>query len=295
MPFYTTLTLYNHSFPLINYPYKTKKGCDFLKKAKKLTWNMKCMLCLLPSLVGLMVFFIIPYIRVLYYSFINNQFKKDFVGLQNYITAINNEFFRLAFKNSMLLIFLCVPVLIALALLISLGLTFLIKKWKFIRVAFILPMLLPTASIVLVFRAVFSSIENVLPLYLLFIWKNIGICVILLTAALTTIDGDIYESAKLDGASGFLLHKKITLPLIFPTISFSTLMAIVNSFKIFRESFLYYGDNYPPDYGYTLQYYMNNNFLKFDYQALAASSVLTSFLVAAIVMISFTIERRYQQ
>ena len=266
-----------------------------MKKTKKLTWNMKCMLCLLPSLVGLLVFFIIPYIRVLYYSLINNQFKKDFVGLQNYITAINNEFFRLAFKNSILLIFLCVPVLIALALLISLGLTFLIKKWKFIRVAFILPMLLPTASIVLVFRAVFSSIENVLPLYLLFIWKNIGICVILLTAALTTVDGDIYESAKLDGASGFLLHKKITLPLIFPTISFSTLMAIVNSFKIFRESFLYYGDNYPPDYGYTLQYYMNNNFLKFDYQALAASSVLTSLLVAAIVIISFAIERRYQQ
>ena len=151
-------------------------------------------------------------------------------------------------------------------------------------------MLLPTASIVLVFRAVFGSIENVLPLYILFIWKNIGICVILLTAALTTIENDIYESAKLDGADGFCLHRKITLPLIFPTISFSTLMAIVNSFKIFRESYLYYGRNY----GYTLQYYMNNNFLKFDYQALATSSVLTSFLVALIVICSFIIERRYQ-
>lgn len=266
-----------------------------MKRTKKLTWNTKCILCLLPSLLGLMLFFILPYFRVLYYSLINNQFKKEFVWFKNYIDTIQNEFFRLAFKNSIALIFLCVPVLIALALLISLGLAFLIKKWNFIRISFILPMLLPTASIVLVFRAVFSSVENVLPLYLLFIWKNIGICVILLTAALTTIENDIYESAKLDGASGFFLHRKITLPLIFPTISFSTLMAIVNSFKIFRESYLYYGDNYPPDYGYTLQYYMNNNFLKFDYQALASSSVLTSFLVAGIVIVSFAIERRYQQ
>ena len=261
---------------------------------KKPSWNIKCILCFTPSLIGLLVFFILPYFRVLYYSFINNQFKKEFVWFRNYIKTLQNDYFRLAFKNSILLIFLCVPVLIILALLISLGLAFLIKKWKFIRVSFILPMLLPTASIVLVFRAVFGSMENVLPLYLLFIWKNIGICIILLTAALTTIDTAIYESAKLDGASEFCIHKKITLPLIFPTISFSTLMAIVNSFKIFRESYLYYGDNYPPNYGYTLQYYMNNNFLKFDYQALAASSVLTSFLVALIVICSFMIERKYQ-
>ena len=261
---------------------------------KKLSWNTKCILCLTPSLIGILVFFILPYFRVLYYSFINNQFKKEFVWFRNYSKTIQNEYFRLAFQNSMLLIFLCVPVLIMLALFISLGLAFLIKKWNWIRISFILPMLLPTASIVLVFRAVFASIENVLPLYVLFIWKNIGICVILLTAALTTIDTAIYESAKLDGADGFYIHKKITLPLIFPTISFSTLMAIVNSFKIFRESYLYYGDNYPPNYGYTLQYYMNNNFLKFDYQALAASSVLTSLFVALIVICSFIVERRYQ-
>lgn len=134
-----------------------------------------------------------------------------------------------------------------------------------------------------------------MPLYLLFIWKNVGICIILLTAALTTIDEDIYEAAKLDGAAGFLLHRAITLPLILPTIFFSGLLSIVNSFKIFRESFLYYGSNYPPDYGYTLQYFMNNNFLKFDYQALASSSILTSFLVAAIVIGGLLLERRYRQ
>lgn len=266
-----------------------------VKPHKSIRWNTKCLLCLVPSLLGLLLFYIIPYLRVLYYSLINNQFKKDFVGLKNYIDAIQNEYFRLAFFNSIKLITVCVPVLILLAIAVSLGLTFLLKKLRLVRVAFILPMLLPTASVVLFFRAVFGQVENELPLYLLFIWKNIGICVILLTAALTTIEDELYEAAKLDGAGGFSLHVKITLPLILPTISFSTLMAIVNSFKIFRESYLYYGSNYPPDYGYTLQYYMNNNFLKFDYQALASSSVLTSLLVAAIVSAFLLAERRYQR
>lgn len=274
-------------------PATMKKNLQTTEK-KRLTWNTRCALCLVPSLLGLMLFFIIPYLRVLYYSLINNQFKKDFVGLANYIEAIQNEYFQLAFRNSIQLIVLCVPVLLLLALLISLGLVFLVRR-KLVRVAFILPMLLPTASIVLFFRAVFGSIDNVLPLYLLFIWKNIGICVILLTAALTTIDEELYEAARLDGAGGFFLHCRITIPLIMPSISFSTLLTIVNSFKIFRESYLYYGTNYPPDYGYTLQYYMNNNFLKFDYQALASSSVLTSLLVAVIVVAGLLFERRYQQ
>lgn len=264
-------------------------------KYSRLSFHTKCILCLVPSLAGLLLFYILPYIRVLYYSLINNQFKKDFVGLKNYMDALQNEYFRLAFKNSIQLIVVCVPALIVLAILVSLGLTFLIKRLKLVRVAFILPMLIPTASVVLFFQQVFGAIENELPLYLLFIWKNIGICIILLTAALTTIEEDIYEAAKLDGAGGLSMHLKITLPLILPTISFSTLMAIVNSFKIFRESYLYYGGNYPPDYGYTLQYYMNNNFLKFDYQALASSSVLTSFLVAAIVILFLLWERRYQR
>lgn len=265
------------------------------KKHRTLHWNTKCILCLVPSLMGLLVFFILPYFRVLYYSLINNLFKKDFVGFANYIEAIQNEYFRLAFKNSILLIIICVPVLILLAILISLGSTFLLKRLRLIRVAFILPMLLPTASVIVFFQNVFGAVENELPLYLLFIWKNIGICVILLTAALTTIEEELYEAARLDGAGGISIHLKITLPLILPTISFSTLMAIVNSFKIFRESYLYYGNNYPPDYGYTLQYYMNNNFLKFDYQALASSSILTSFLVAAIVILFLLWERRYQR
>ncbi|MGN1118715.1 MAG: carbohydrate ABC transporter permease, partial [Oscillospiraceae bacterium] len=148
---------------------------------KHLKWNTRCVLCLFPSLIGTAVFFVIPYIRVLYYSVIDNQFKRNFVGFSNYIRTLRNEYFLLALKNSLLLIVICVPVLILLALVISLALSYGIKWVRRTRAAFVLPMVIPTASIVLIWRGVFSGNTTVLPIYLLFIWKNIGICVVLLT------------------------------------------------------------------------------------------------------------------
>lgn len=270
------------------------------KKQKKqhsirLRWNTRCMLCLLPSLFGIIVFFLLPFMRVLYYSVINNQFQKKFVWFDNFIETISNEFFRLAIKNSLLLIVIGVPILILLALVISLLLSFELKKLPFLRDAFVFPMLIPTAAVVLIWQQFFSRIDSVLPVYLLFIWKNLGICIILLTSALTTLDPEIYEAARMDGAKPFTVHTRLSVPMIAPTIFFTVLLSIMNSFRIFKESYLYYGSKYPPDHSYTLQFYLNNNFLKFDYQKLASSSVLTALLVLVIVAIGFSLQRRYER
>ena len=262
---------------------------------KHLKWNTKCKLCLLPSLIGTAIFCVIPYIRVLYYSFIDNQFRRNFVGFNNYIKTLSNEYFLLSLKNSLLLIVIAVPVLMIFALLISLVLSYGIRWLGNTRFAFVLPMVIPTASIVMIWRSVFAEGETALPIYLLFIWKNIGICVVLLTAAFTSVDKSVFEAARMDGAGSFILHTKITVPMVAPTILFTTLLSIVNSFKIFKESYLFYGTNYPPDHSYTLQYYMNNNFLKLDYQSLATSAVLTSILIFGIVTASMAIQRRYNR
>ena len=164
-----------------------------MKAKKHLKWNTKCKLCLLPSLIGTAIFFVIPYIRVLYYSVIDNQFRRNFVWLDNYIGTLNNEYFLLALKNSLLLIVICVLVLIILALVISLALSYGIKWIRKTRFAFVLPMVIPTASVALIWRSVFAENTTVLPIYLLFIWKNIGICIVLLTAAFISIEKSFYE------------------------------------------------------------------------------------------------------
>lgn len=264
-------------------------------KNRKLSWRIKCIICMLPSLAGTAAFFVIPYFRVLFYSLIDNQFKRNFVGLDNYIITLRNEYFRLALKNSLLLIAVCIPALIICALLIAIAITFLIKKHTAVRTAFILPMVIPTAGVALIWRLFFKDTSTVLPLYLLFIWKNIGICIILMTAAFSSIDSSVFEAARLDGAGLFRLHTKITVPMIAPTILFCILLSIVNSFKIYKESYLFYNTNYPPEHSYTLQYFMNNHFLKLNYQRLSTSAVLTSAIVLIIVLIGFKVQRRYSQ
>ena len=264
----------------------------FLRKLK--SWNMKCIYLLIPSIAGTVVFFVIPFVRVIYYSLIDNQFRRNFVGLDNYVRTFQNEFFQLALLNSLLLLIICIPVLIILAILISLMLSYGIKTLRKTRTAFILPMLIPTASVAEIWRLIFTG-DTVLPVYMLFIWKNIGICIILLTAALTAIELEIFEAAKIDGAKGIKLHSRISVPLILPTIIFTVLLSIVNSFRIFKESYLFYGTNYPPSHSYTLQFYMNNNFLKLDYQALATSSVYTMILVIILVLVCFGLQRRYSR
>ncbi|MCM1568827.1 MAG: sugar ABC transporter permease [Roseburia sp.] len=264
-------------------------------KGKGLTWRLKCIICMLPSLAGTAVFFVMPYFRVLFYSLIDNQFKRNFVGLDNYVKTLKNEYFMLALKNSLLLIAVCVPVLIISALVIAIAMTFAIKKRKVIRTAFILPMVIPTASVALIWQLFFKDTSTVLPIYLLFVWKNIGICIILMTAAFGSIDSNIFEAAKLDGAGFFRLHTGITVPVIAPTILFCVLLSIVNSFKVYKESYLFYRTNYPPEHSYTLQYYMNNHFLKLNYQSLSTGAVLTSLIILAIVLVGLKVQRRYSQ
>ena len=81
---------------------KSAKHASTIRK-QRLSFGTKCILCLVPSIAGLLLFYILPYIRVLYYSLINNQYKKEFVGLNNYVEALQNEYFRLAFLS----VYLC--------------------------------------------------------------------------------------------------------------------------------------------------------------------------------------------
>ncbi len=258
-----------------------------------MSFHTKSKLCLLPSLGGILVFYLIPYIRVICYSLIKSQFKKNFVGLKNYKDVLSNEYFQLALKNTLLLILVAVPLIVVFALILSIILVTRTKWLHKTRFAFVMPMVLPAAGVITIWKMIFSSFDSALPIYTLFFWKNTGILIIILTAALSTIEKEVMEAAQLDGVNDFQKHRYLTIPLIFPSILFSLLLSIVNSFKIFRESYLYYGNNYPPDHSYTLQYYMNNHFLKLNYQKLSVGAILTSFIILIIIGLGLLIQRRF--
>ena len=155
------------------------------------------------------------------------------------------------------------------------------KISAFFRSAYLMPIVIPAASLIYVWQLLFDDygvVNNILSslgidtvqffssgfsmvmIIIIYIWKNCGFCVILFTAGLANLPKSVHESAYLEGASGFKTTIKITLPLITPTTFFVFLMAVINSFRMFRESFSLFG-TYPNENIYFLQ-----NFIYFLYK-----------------------------
>lgn len=270
-----------------------------------LRFKLKVFALCVPGFAGFILFFLWPFGKSLWYSFIDDVFNKNYVWFDNYRSVLNNQYFRLALKNTLIFSFIGLILLLIVSFTLSLGLSRLIKHLNLIKSAFILPMLLPSVSVIFVWRMVFDNdvyftwikdgipIIQVLPIYALYVWKNTGINVILLTAAFTQLPGEILEAAELDGARGLKLYRYITLPLIAPALFFVGILSFVNSLKIFKESYLFYNTNYPPDAAYTIQYYMNNHYYRLNYQNLACASVIVAIILAIIIFVTYRIQNRF--
>ena len=100
-----------------------------------------------------------------------------------------------------------------------------------------------------------------------------GIAVVILLAGLTTIPGELYESANMDGAGKWARLTKVTLPLLRPEILVVTLLSTLNSFKNFREAYVLGGDH-PHESIYMLQHFMNNNFENMNFPRLSVAAVV---------------------
>jgi len=242
-----------------------------------------------------MFLYVLPFFWSFIYAFTNNPLQLQFVGFQNFIASFQNPFYMLALRNTLFFTVFGVSLIMIFSTVVSLMLVKAGKKYAPLRMAFILPMLLPTAGSALVWRAMFNADGNLdflWPVYLIFIWKYCGFNIILTVAAVSNIPKEIYESASLDGAGVFNVHFWMTLPLIRPTLFFVTVLSTVNSFRIYKEMFYLFGTNYPPDSVYMMQYYMNNSFNRLNYQMLSSGAIIFAFIVFIIVFVAYRFENK---
>lgn len=274
--------------------------------AKNKLWGY---LFILPSAVGIFIFYIIPFVMSLYYSLVTYG---KFSGFNNYFELLGNSYFLLALKNTVLFTAIAIPLLLVTSFAIALFLNSFDKIASFFQSTLLIPMLIPTASVLFVWqifldeKGIINNILNALNLsqmnfydsgfsmvviILIFVWKNCGFCVILFTAGLSNMPKSVIESARLEGASSFKVVTKIIVPMMSPTTFFVFLMAIINSFKIFREIFLLFGD-YPNENVYFLQNFINNNFYNLNYSQLSAASVILTIIIVAVLLVTFRIERK---
>ncbi|MGN0588486.1 MAG: carbohydrate ABC transporter permease [Ruminiclostridium sp.] len=187
-------------------------------------------------------------------------------------------------------------------MLISIFISFLLSRAKGIlsrlKRYFILPVMLPAVSAIYLWQTIFengsynSEITAIIPIYLLLIWKNTGMAVLIITSALMQIPEEIIEAASLDCGSKFKIFRKISLPIIAPQLFFSGMLTFVSTLKIYKESRLYFGTDYPPDCAYTLQYYMNNHFHKLNFQMLTSATVIFTLIMTIVVVLFYSVENK---
>ena len=281
------------------------------KKLKEKTKDFLRSLCFLfPSLLGVGLFFILPFGVVVYYSLIDGVGSRNFVGLSNFIKLFNNSAFIMAAKNTLKFSFTAVPLAVALAMALALMLECRIPLKSQFRTFFLSPMMVPVASVVLIWQVLFNyngTINEFLLLFgadkidwlqseycqlvvlVLFLWKNLGYNMILFMSGLANIPKELLEVADVEGASSAYKFFAIKLRYLSPTILFVAILSLINSFKVFREVYLLTGD-YPYEKLYMLQHFMNNTFRSLDYQKLSAAAVVMAIAMVVIIALLFIAE-----
>lgn len=266
-----------------------------------------------PSFLGVLLFFVVPFMVVIYYSLVDNPISGNFVFLDNYRMIVHNGAFVKAVKNTLSFSLVAVPLAVVLSLILAIVLEEKLPFRSQFRTFFLSPMMVPVASIVLIWQVLFhynGAVNDVLValggskidwmksaysqvvIVLLFLWKNLGYNMILFMAALASIPRDILEVARLESATPLQTFFYIKIRYLSSTILFVTIMSLINSFKVFREVYLLTGD-YPYDTIYMLQHFMNNKFKSLDYQMLSAAAILMALVMVVIIGALFIVENRF--
>lgn len=268
---------------------------------------------LAPSAIGFIGFYLIPFGMGVVYSFTDSTLGGAFVGFDNYAALLGSKSFRKAAANTLLFTSVSVPLLLILSLTLAILLNRRLHLRSWLQTSFVMPLVVPVASIIMVWQIFFDwngslnawmhmhwgridwmqSEVSMGVLISLYIWKNIGYNMILFVAGLQTIPNSYYETAQIEGAGRLHQLVHVTLVYLTPTMIFVVLISIINSFKVFRETYFLAGD-YPFDRIYMLQHYMNNMFFSLDIQKLTAAATLMVGCILILVFALLAVERRFQ-
>ncbi len=265
------------------------------------------------SIIGVLVFFVIPFLVVIFYSVVDNPISHNFVLFDNYVNTFQNGAFQQAAINTIKFSAIAVPLAVILALILAMLLDSKIPFRSQFRTFFLTPMMVPIASIVLIWQVLFhynGMVNDIIGVFgagkidwlksdyaqvviiILFLWKNLGYNMILFMAALSSIPQDILEVAVLESAKPRQIFFYIKLRYLSSTLLFVTIMSLINSFKVFREIYLLTG-NYPYPTIYMMQHFMNNTFGKLDYQKLSSAAIMMSIVIVILIGILFLTENYF--
>ena len=212
-----------------------------------------------PTIIGLIVLNVYPFIQTLILSFsTTHPFGfYEISGIGNYVKMFSSQEFWKATWNSVYFCILTVPVGIFLALVTAVLLNAKIAGKTAFRAIYFLPMVVAPAAVAMVWKWIFNAEYGIINIVLgalhlpskiqwisdpktallacaiVTIWSSVGYDAILLLSGLQSISKSYYEAARIDGANSFQQFKSITIPLVSPTLFFVLMMRVMASLKVF--------------------------------------------------------------
>jgi multiple sugar transport system permease protein len=274
---------------------------------------------ILPNLLGFAAFTLVPMAFALFLSVMkwDGAGAITFAGLKNFSRLLTDETFKISAFNTLYYVIGTVPT----TLVCSLGLAVLLNKdikgRTIFRAVFFFPYVASLVAVAVVWNMMFhpsmGPVNNILSalgvknpphwsasvtwamptVIMASIWKNMGYYMIIYLAALQGIPRDLYEAARIDGASGGQCFRRITLPLLTPATFFVTMMLTINSFKVFDLIYVMTGGGPGRATNVLVYAIYNAAFIEFEYGYSSAIALVLFILVLAITIVQFRAEKKW--
>ncbi len=289
--------------------------------------NVKAWLYLLPAILFLGAFMVYPLIDVFVYSFeegYNSASQRFFgVGLYNYSYVLHDPYFLQALKNTFILVAVTVPLSTALALAISVGLSSIKRLRELYQTIYFLPYVTNTLAVGLVFMILFKRtpytdglVNLVLGLFgmepidfiegpyaarmfvLCFytIWAVLPFKILILTSALAGVKKEYYQAAQVDGTPRGRIFRRITLPMISPTLFYLIITGFIGAFKAYGDAVALFGTdlnaagmNTIVGYVYDMLYGEGGGYPSYA----SAAAIILFAIVLTVTCINLLVSRRH--
>lgn len=223
---------------------------------------------LLPSLIGMLIFSMLPLIISALISLTDwnglakltgpGFFREHFIGLENYKKILTSAEFWRTLGNTAEYIILYIPLMLAASLLVATLLSQARRGIGFFRVVYYIPVLTSWVAASLIWKSVLSpqygALNGILSIFgiqgpgwltdekwampaivLVSVWKDMGFFGLILLSGVIGINRTYYEAAELDGANGWVKFTAITLPLLTPSIFYVLIVGMINAFQLFPQ------------------------------------------------------------
>ena len=253
---------------------------------------------ILPTLIAFIIGFVVPLFMGVYLSFCKFTTVTDatFNGIQNYVKAFQDPTFLHSMIYTALFTLVTVVLINVLAFIVALLLTKGFKGTNAFRTVFFMPNLIGGIVLGYVWQLLlngvlayygrtltYSSTYGFWGLVILTLWQQVGYMMIIYISGLQNVPTDLIEAAKIDGATSWQILRKVTIPMVMPSITICTFLTLTNGFKLFDQN-LALTNGAPSKMSEMLALNIYNTFYgRTGYEGVGQAKAVIFFLIVAVI------------